>query len=136
MVVFHWYIDILLIFVAFIAAIIDTLAGGGGLITAPALLISGLNPLFSFGTMKFQGAISELSATLHFVQNTQINYKKIWTLFFYVVISSAIGTICLQLIPVTKLEKIIPFLLLGVLVYYLIIGRRRYNETNHVIHPN
>ncbi len=37
---------------AFVAGFIDSIAGGGGLITVPAMLIAGLPPLETLGTNK------------------------------------------------------------------------------------
>ena len=47
-------IDILamLFAAAFIAAFIDAIAGGGGLITIPALLMTGMPPAMALGTNK------------------------------------------------------------------------------------
>lgn len=51
----HYYlIMIVLTAISFIAGVIDTLAGGGGLITVPALLVVGLPPAVALGTNKFQ----------------------------------------------------------------------------------
>ena len=49
-------IDILAILfaVAFLAAFIDAIAGGGGLITIPALLMIGMPPAMALGTNKLQ----------------------------------------------------------------------------------
>src|SRR5579871_3597663 len=42
---------------ATVAGFIDTLAGGGGLITVPALLLGGMPPLQVLGTNKLQGVV-------------------------------------------------------------------------------
>ena len=131
-----WYVDIILMFVAFFAAAIDTLAGGGGLITVPSLLISGFSPLFSIGTVKFQGAISELSATIYFMQKAKVNYRKLFGLFVYTIISSALGVFCLRYIPIEFLEKLIPFLLLAVFIYYVFVIRFRHSGLESDLKPS
>jgi len=131
-----WYVDIILMVTAFFAAAIDTLAGGGGLITVPALLISGLTPLFSIGTVKFQGAISELSATLYFMQKAKVNYRKLFWLFVYTIISSLLGVICLGYLPILILEKLIPFLLLAVFIYYLFVIRVKHSGLENNLKPS
>ena len=45
---------VLLFLAAFVAGYIDTLVGGGGLITIPALLAVGVPPLMALGTNKLQ----------------------------------------------------------------------------------
>lgn len=44
----------LLFFVAVLAAFIDSIAGGGGLLTVPALLSAGLSPAQALATNKLQ----------------------------------------------------------------------------------
>lgn len=51
----------------FIAGLIDTIAGGGGLITVPVLLGVGLPPQLALGTNKLQLTLGSGSATLNFV---------------------------------------------------------------------
>ncbi|MEM0980867.1 MAG: TSUP family transporter, partial [Cyanobacteria bacterium P01_H01_bin.58] len=46
-----------------IAGFVDTLAGGGGLLTIPALIISGLPPLAALGTNKLQGSMGTATAS-------------------------------------------------------------------------
>lgn len=46
----------LLVFAALLAGVVDVIAGGGGPITLPVLLLSGMAPLMALGTNKLQGA--------------------------------------------------------------------------------
>lgn len=133
---FKWYIDIILAIVAFIAAIVDTLAGGGGLITLPALLLSGVNPLFALGTVKFQASVAEFSATMYFLIKSKINYTVLSWLFVYTVVCSSIGVISLKCVPIMILEKIVPFLLLFVLIYYISMLRRKNIRFNSALTVN
>ncbi len=61
-------VDILAILfaVAFIAGFIDAIAGGGGLITIPALLMTGIPPAAALGTNKLQACGGSFSASLYF----------------------------------------------------------------------
>lgn len=113
---------------AFIAGTVDTIAGGGGLITVPAQLLSGVNPIIALGTDKLQSAIGELSATLHFLRHGKVNYKLLTLGLIYTMIGAAIGTILLQYIPIHNLEKIIPILLLAILLYYLYSNKKNKNS--------
>ncbi|RTL02716.1 MAG: hypothetical protein EKK57_01165 [Proteobacteria bacterium] len=115
----HIYTYIILAVMAFLAGTVDTLAGGGGLITVPAQLLSGVNPIIALGTDKLQSAIGELSATLHFLRHGNVRYRLLLWGLIYTMLGAAIGTILLQFVPVHHLEKIIPILLLAVLIYYL-----------------
>ena len=54
----------LLFAAAFIAGLVDAVAGGGGLITVPALLAAGLPPQMALGTNKLQATFGSGSAML------------------------------------------------------------------------
>ena len=49
---------------AFAAGFVDSIAGGGGLITVPTLLLAGFSPVESLGTNKLQGLFGSGSATI------------------------------------------------------------------------
>ncbi len=52
-----------LFFVGAVAGFLDTLVGGGGLLAVPALLLSGIPPIYVLGTNKFQGSMGTGIAT-------------------------------------------------------------------------
>ena len=54
---------------AIVASFLDTLAGGGGLLTIPALILSGIPPLAVLGTNKFQSSMGSGTATLMMFKN-------------------------------------------------------------------
>ena len=63
-------IDLLAILfcVGFVASFIDAIAGGGGLITIPALLMTGMPPAMALGTNKLQAVGGALSASFYFLR--------------------------------------------------------------------
>ena len=68
---------LLLLFVAaFIAGFIDSIAGGGGLITIPAMLIAGIPPLETLGTNKLQSMFGAGSATLAYARRGHVDLRK------------------------------------------------------------
>lgn len=119
----------LLTLVALLAGIMDTLAGGGGLITLPAILMTGMNPVTALGTCKLQAAICEFSACWHFTRKKHIDYRLLCKPLICVMVFAMLGTLLLQFIPVTPLKNAIPWLLLMVLLYYL--WSRRYQPASH-----
>lgn len=103
--------------IAFFAGFVDTVAGGGGLITVPALLSTGLDPIVALGTNKLQSAISEMAASYRFAVRKEVSFKQIgWGLCF-TLIGASLGTILLQITPSKPLEIIVPILLFLVLIY-------------------
>jgi uncharacterized membrane protein YfcA len=51
-----WDLIGMLALVAFFAGFFDAIAGGGGLITLPALFLAGVEPISAIATNKFQAA--------------------------------------------------------------------------------
>ena len=61
-------IAIFLICAAFVAGFVDAIAGGGGLITVPALLLAGASPLEALATNKVQGTFGAGTAALTYAR--------------------------------------------------------------------
>ncbi|MXV45228.1 TSUP family transporter [Saccharibacter sp. 17.LH.SD] len=116
---FFSFVHIALFFVAFIAGIIDTVAGGGGLITVPVLTLSGMSAVTALGTNKLQSAIGELSATIRFWKAGNVDYHKIILGIVFTIVGSSIGTFFIQIVPQSQSNKIIPWLLLLFFIYYI-----------------
>lgn len=110
----------LLVIAGLFAGIVDTMAGGGGLISLPALLSAGLPPTLALGTNKLQGCVGEISASLHFILRKKIDLKSLPYPLIFTTLFAIIGGISIQLLHPKLLEKGIPFLLLGVLIYTLL----------------
>ncbi|WP_020413772.1 TSUP family transporter [Microbulbifer variabilis] len=110
----------ILFFIAVIAGLLDTLAGGGGLITVPALILSGVPPLTALGTNKLQGSIGTATATYMMIKSSKISWSGIKSLMLPAFIGAAIGTIAVQFINTDILSYIIPVVLLFIAVYFLI----------------
>lgn len=127
----HWILLLLLSSVGFSAGIIDTLAGGGGLITLPVLLATGLPPVVALGTNKLQGVIGEVTASLRFLNYRKFQIKKIALGLVYVVISSSLGSLLVQRLQPTLLQKVIPFFLLAILIYILFF--QKWLAKNHKV---
>ena len=110
----------LLFFSAFFAGMIDTMAGGGGLITLPALILSGLPTLTALGTNKFQSSFGTMTASFMMFKNKQVQWKDVRLLMLSAFIGSAFGTICIQYVNTDTLQFIIPAVLFIVGVYFLV----------------
>ena len=94
----------------FISGFVDSIAGGGGLISLPAYHISGFSPHFSLGTNKFVSCIGTVFSTLRFVRNKNYN------------LTSAIPSILFALIGAAGGAKIAVYLDAIVLRYILVFG--------------
>ena len=79
--------------VAAVAGFIDALAGGGGLITIPALLMTGMPPAMALGTNKLQASGGSFSASLYFIRQKAVNLRQMWFVVLCTFIGSVIGTV-------------------------------------------
>lgn len=113
-----WTIAILMI-VAFVAGFIDAIAGGGGMLTIPALLFAQVSPLEALGTNKLQSCFGSFSASVHFYKRGHIKLKKHILFVLIVFIASIIGSLSVQSFDADFLRKCIPFLLIVFVCYFL-----------------
>jgi len=109
----------LLFAVAVIAGFVDTLAGGGGLITVPSLILAGVPPIMALGTNKLQGCMGTATATLMMFRKGKIQWAILKTAMLYAFVGATLGTLVLQLIPSTALNFIVPAVLLIIAGYFI-----------------
>lgn len=108
-----------LVFVALLAGSVDALAGGGGLLTIPALMAAGIPPVQALATNKLQSAIGTGSAVLTFMKAGQIDVRMFALPALGAFAGSLLGAICVQHIDPHFLTAIVPILLIGIGLYYL-----------------
>lgn len=114
----------LLLFLAALAGgLIDAIAGGGGLITIPALLAAGLPPQFALGTNKFQASFGSFTASLHYTREGVVRPRDAKTGIIFTLLGAAAGAWSVQQIRIEVLEMLIPVLLLAVALYSLFSHR-------------
>lgn len=65
------WVYVFLFLISIIAGVVDAIAGGGGLITVPSLLLVGLPPMTVLGTNRLQAVIGELTTSVMFMRNKQ-----------------------------------------------------------------
>ncbi|WP_456412211.1 TSUP family transporter [Thiolapillus sp.] len=109
--------------VAAVAGLVDAIAGGGGLLTLPALLWAGLPPVQALATNKLQGSFGTLSASIHYVRKTDILQHKLWPLVGATFLGAASGTLMVQYLPDELLREVIPLLLVLFSLYFLFSPR-------------
>ena len=105
--------------VALVAGFVDSIAGGGGMITLPALMFAGIPPHEVLGTNKFQGVFGTLSATWHFYKNGHLDLRKCAQFAGFAFVFALGGVVAVQIINADILRKAIPFLLIFFALYFL-----------------
>ncbi|MCX5783826.1 MAG: TSUP family transporter [Elusimicrobia bacterium] len=116
----HTFQIIILLLASTAAGWIDSIAGGGGLITMPVLLYMGLPVKMVLGTNKLQGAFGSLVASHRYSQAGMITIKSVLPGAFFALLGGALGSFAVQKLGSAALVKIIPFLLAAAAVYILL----------------
>lgn len=110
----------ILMLVAFLAGFIDAIAGGGGLITIPALLTAGIPPHLSLGTNKLSSTFGSLTATITFFRKGLFDpglwRYAAWATF----IGAATGTFIATLLDATFIAKVLPLIIIATALYTLL----------------
>ncbi len=101
---------------AFVAGTIDAIAGGGGLITVPALLAAGLPTHIALGTNKGQSTFGSLSALLNFWRGGALDRERIARSFAGGFAGSLLGAAAVLVVPPATLRPVVLVLLVAVAV--------------------
>lgn len=109
-----------LFLIAVLAGFIDTLVGGGGLITIPALLMCGMSPLSALGTNKMQAVAGSGTASFMMLKRRRVNFDDVKTLMIYAFIGSLFGSIFVQYINPGALQILIPIVIVVIALYFLL----------------
>ena len=114
---------LLLIAIAGVAGFIDAIAGGGGLLSIPALLWVGLPPLQALGTNKLQAVFGSFAATVNFIHKGEIQLGHMLGTMILTFMGSALGTYCVQQVDTGILQQLLPILLIAFALYFLFSPR-------------
>ena len=105
---------------AFVAGLVDSIAGGGGLITVPLLMGIGLPPQVALGTNKLQATFGSGSAMLHFIRAGSVKLSDCRSGILWTALGAALGVGAVQLLDATILKQLIPWLLALIAIYTLL----------------
>lgn len=104
----------------FVAGFVDSIAGGGGLITLPVLLSCGLAPKEALGTNKLQASFGSASAAGHYALARAVSLKECLRGFVFTLVGAAAGALVVEHVDPAFLRKAIPVLLIAVAAYVLL----------------
>jgi uncharacterized protein len=108
---------------ALLAGFIDAIAGGGGLITVPALLAAGLPPVNALATNKLGSVFSVAVSCARFAKRGYIDFRAYAWLAVAVFIAAGVGAYAVQHIDATTLKRVIPLLVIGAMAYMILSPR-------------
>ena len=114
---------LLLIVAATLAGLVDSIAGGGGLIALPALLWAGIPPLQALATNKLQGSFGTGTATFNYLRLGALQPRNLIGAVAWTFCGSVLGTLAVQYVVVDWLNQAIPILLIGFALYFMLSPR-------------
>jgi len=106
--------------VAFVAGTIDAIAGGGGLMTLPALLAVGVSPAAALGTNKLQSTFGIAIAVMTFARRGRIDFRRFAGPAACSFAGAAAGAFILTRIDPRFLAGFIPVLLVAMAIYFML----------------
>ncbi|GGO75692.1 UPF0721 transmembrane protein [Marinobacterium nitratireducens] len=119
----------LLFTVALVAGFIDTVAGGGGLLTLPVLLLTQMPPVAALATNKLQGSFGTLTAALSMLRRRLVRPEEVRGLFVASLVGASLGTLLVQFTDPGLLEVLIPLVLVLISGYFLFVPGAGREET-------
>lgn len=127
----EWWQIGLLFATGLVAGFVDTLAGGGGLLTLPILLSFCPDPKLALGTNKLQASFGSSSATFHLARAGALSLRECFRACLLAFLGSLVGTLLVQQFDSERLKQVLPVLLFAVAL--LVWFRPQLGEED--IHP-
>src|SRR4029453_5003225 len=104
---------------AFLAGFVDSIPGGGGLITVPLLLSLGLDPRARLGTNNIQASFGSARASWHYSLSDIVSLRECGIGFAMSFGAAGVGAVVVRRLDPNFLRRAIPVLLIGVALYFL-----------------
>ena len=113
------------------AGFVDSIAGGGGLITVPVLFCFPIPSQFALGTNKLQATFGSGSAAWHYAESKIVAPRECVLGVIFTVLGAAAGTLFVQSLSNELVRRVIPFVLLAIAGW--MIFKPRFGDTD--AHP-
>lgn len=107
-----------LIAAAVAAGFIDAIAGGGGLITVPALLLAGVPPAQALATNKVQGVFGAATAAIAYARSGQVDPRRQIGAAALAFTAGLAGALAVSAIPTQALRYALPVVLVGIALFF------------------
>lgn len=121
--------------IAVVSGFVDAVAGGGALITIPALLYAGAPPLHALGTNKLQSLFGNVTALANYARSGLVDWRGSRLSVLAAFVGGALGAVAVQAIKAPLLELIIPVLLMAAALYVLLSPRMTDNDAKQRLTP-
>ncbi len=111
-----------------LAGFVDAIAGGGGLISLPALLSVGLPPVGALAANKLQGAIGTSIAAVTYWREGLVKLRLLLPAIVATYAGSISGAFIVQRIDTSHLAIAVPIALIAIAAYFLFAPRLSDND--------
>lgn len=101
----------------FLAALVDSIAGGGGLISVPAYLLAGVPPHLALGTNKFSSTAASFTSSLKFARSGKIDFNIMKYLAPLTLVGAVLGVTSVLKVDQNFLYTLVLILVLCVGIY-------------------
>ena len=108
---------------AFGAGYVDAIAGGGGLVTVPALTLAGLDPVSVLATNKLQSAFGSGSAMRSFARAGHLDWAQAKPVALAAAAGAVAGALLVAHLPVAAVAQALPFALAFAALYFVFSPR-------------
>ncbi|MDB5615240.1 MAG: family transporter [Devosia sp.] len=105
--------------VGMLAGFVDAIAGGGGMISIPALLFVGLPPVAALATNKLQGMVGTGMAALTFWRRGYVSLPALIPAIALTFAGSLLGATVVRSVDTVLLQMAVPVALIGIALYFL-----------------
>ena len=113
----EWWQVLLLFVTGLSAGFVDSIAGGGGLITLPVLLSFCPDPRLALGTNKLQASFGSSSATYHYAREGLLNFRECRRGCVLAFLGSMAGSYLVQQFNPNLLRHMVPVMLIAVAIF-------------------
>jgi uncharacterized protein len=110
----------LLMGAAFVAGFVDSIAGGGGLITVPSLMIAGASPLTALATNKVQGLFGAASATVSYARGGHVDPRRQIGAAAVGFLAAVCGALLTSHLPAEVIRMGLPVVLIGIALFFAV----------------
>lgn len=105
--------------VGLLAGFVDAIAGGGGMITVPALLSAGLPPVAALGTNKMQSIVGTGMAVLTYWRRGFVDLPRLIPAIALTFAGSLLGALTVSKLDTSLLTIAVPVALIAIALYFL-----------------
>ena len=100
------------------AGFVDSIAGGGGLITVPVLMLAGLSPEQALATNKVQGSFGAATAAFSYARSGLVDLRRQLPTAVLAFAAGGAGAALVSSLPTGVLRVVLPVVLIGIALFF------------------